>query len=105
MTDIKLVSQGKRQLKPLVEAALANQLRLLLAGIRQTEERLQKFENKFQMNTQDFISRYENDEIEETLSKRTLMQNVPQRSMLLISRGKQSARWVVWFSWSGRAIQ
>ena len=69
MTDIKLVSQGKRQLKPLVEAALANQLRLLLAGIRQTEERLQKFENKFQMNTQDFISRYENDEIEETLDK------------------------------------
>ena len=69
MTDIKLVSKGKRQLKPLVEAALANQLRLLQAGIRQTEERLKKFENQFQMNTQDFISRYENDEIEETLDK------------------------------------
>ena len=69
MTDIKLVYKGKRQLKPLVEAALANQLRLLQAGIRQTEERLKKFENQFQMNTQDFISRYENDEIEETLDK------------------------------------
>ena len=69
MTDIKLVSKGKRQLKPLVEAALANQLRLLQAGIRQTEERLKQFENQFQMNTQDFISRYENDEIEETLDK------------------------------------
>lgn len=45
MTDIKLVSKGKRQIKPLVEAALANQLRLLQAGIRQTEERLKKFEN------------------------------------------------------------
>jgi len=69
MTDIKLVTKGKRQLKPLVEAALANQLRLLQAGIRQTEERLKKFENQFQMNTQDFISRYENDEIKETLDK------------------------------------
>ena len=69
MTDIKLVYKGKRQLKPLVEAALANQLRLLQAGIRQTEERLKKFENQFQMNTQDFISRYENDEIRETLDK------------------------------------
>ncbi len=69
MTDIKLVSKGKRQLKPLVEAALANQLRLLQAGIRQTEERLKKFKNQFQMNTQDFISRYENDEIKETLDK------------------------------------
>jgi hypothetical protein len=51
-----------------VEAALANELRLLETGIRQTEERLQEFEKKYQMLTQDFISRYENDEFEETMT-------------------------------------
>ena len=34
---------------------LANELRLLETGIRQTEERLQEFEKKYQMLTQDFI--------------------------------------------------
>ena len=67
MTNIRLVSKGKRQVKPLVEAALANEVRLLEAGIRQAEKRVQEFENKYQMLTQEFISRYENDETEETM--------------------------------------
>jgi phage shock protein A len=67
MTDIRLISNRKRQLKPLVEAALANELRLLEVGIRQAERRLQEFEKKYQMITQEFLSRYENDEMEETM--------------------------------------
>ncbi len=60
MTDIRLISKRDRQIKPLVEAALANELRLLETGIRQTKERLQEFEKKYQMLTQDFIFRYDN---------------------------------------------
>ena len=67
MNDVKLTSKRDRQIKPLVEAALANELRLLETGIRQTEQRLQEFEKKHQMRTQDFISNYENNEIEETM--------------------------------------
>jgi hypothetical protein len=67
MTDIRLISKRDRQIKPLVEAALANELRLLETGIRQTKERLQEFEKKYQMLTQDFIFRYENDEFKETM--------------------------------------
>ena len=67
MNDVKLISKRDRQIKPLVEAALANELRLLETGIRQTEQRLQEFEKKHQMRTQDFISNYENNEIEETM--------------------------------------
>ena len=67
MTDIKLISNTNRQLKPLVEAALANELRLLEAGQRQTQLRLKEFEKKYKMVTQEFISRYENDEMEETM--------------------------------------
>lgn len=67
MTDIRLISSGNRQLKPLVEAALTNELRLLEAGIWQTEKRLQEFEKKYKMATHEFISRYENDDMEETM--------------------------------------
>lgn len=67
MADLRLVSTRKHQLKPLVEAALANELRLMEAGIRRTEERLQEFEQKYRLGTQDFIARYENDQMEETL--------------------------------------
>jgi hypothetical protein len=67
MVELKLVSNRKSNLKLLVKAALDNELRLLEAGIRQTEQRLQKFEEKYQLNTEKFISRYENDEMKETL--------------------------------------
>ncbi|MFC1867615.1 hypothetical protein ACFL0H_05715 [Thermodesulfobacteriota bacterium] len=67
MTDLKLISSSNRQLKPLVEAALANEIRLLEAGQSQTEARLREFEAKHKMQTEEFISRYENDEIIESL--------------------------------------
>jgi phage shock protein A len=67
MTELKLISNRKRQLKPLVEAALKNELRLLEAGIRRTEQNMRTFEEKFHLSTQEFIARYENDEMEESL--------------------------------------
>lgn len=67
MADLKLVSTRKGQLKPLVEAALANELRLLEAGIHRTEQRILEFEEKYQLRTEEFISRYENDELAETM--------------------------------------
>lgn len=68
MTDLRLVSTRKHQLRPLVEAALANELRLMEAGIRRTEQRLLEFEQKYHLGTQDFIARYENDKMEETMN-------------------------------------
>jgi hypothetical protein len=67
MHELKLLSESKHQLKPIVEAALQNELRLIEAGIRQTEQSLKKFEEKFQLKTQDFIADYENDKLEETM--------------------------------------
>ncbi len=67
MTDLRLVSTRKHQLRPLVEAALANELRLMEAGIRRTEQRLLEFEQKYHLGTYDFIARYENDKMEETM--------------------------------------
>jgi len=67
MTDIRLVSGGERELRPLVQAALANELRLIEAGIRQAERKLENLEKQHGMSTQEFISGYENDEHKETM--------------------------------------
>ena len=67
MADLRLVSTRKRQLKPLVEAALSNELRLLESGIRRTEQKILQFEEKYHLRTQELISRYKNDELGETL--------------------------------------
>ena len=67
MTDVRLVTRGKRELKPLVEAAIANELRLIEAGMKQAENTIREFEKKYQMATQEFLSRYENDEIKEAM--------------------------------------
>ena len=67
MAELRLISDRKRRLKPLVEAALKNELRLLEAGMKRTKQNMLAFEKKFGLNTQEFIARYENDEMAETL--------------------------------------
>jgi len=65
--ELKLVSPGKRALKPLVEAALQNEIRLLEAGIRRSQQRLQHFEAQHGLSTAEFIRRYENNKLKESL--------------------------------------
>lgn len=67
MTTLTLTSPKPRALRPLVEAALENQSRLLQAGIRRTEARLRAFETEHGWPSVEFVRRYENDELPETL--------------------------------------
>jgi phage shock protein A len=67
MAELALISTRQHPLKPLVESALANELRLLEAGIRRTEQRLREFEAKYQLSTDEFVRRFEDDEFDETL--------------------------------------
>lgn len=67
MTELVLVSNRQLPLKPLIETALANEVRLLEVGIRRTERRLRALETTHGMTTREFMSRFENDELEETL--------------------------------------
>ena len=67
MTELVLVSARPGSLKPLIEAALANELRILEAGMRRTKRRLRDFEKTYQMPTAEFLRRFENDELGETL--------------------------------------
>ena len=67
MAALKLISSGQRPLRPLVEAAIHNELRLLQAGIQRTEQRLRAFEMQYGLASEEFLPRYENDELPETL--------------------------------------
>lgn len=67
MAEITLRSISSRPLKNLVEIALQNELRVLEAGIARTLQKLQSFEKQFQMSTNDFVQRFNNDQLHETL--------------------------------------
>jgi len=67
MSALTLTSPSRRPLRPLVEAAIHNELRHLQSGIRRTERRLQAFEARYGFSSQEFLRRYENDELPETL--------------------------------------
>ncbi|MCL4486663.1 MAG: hypothetical protein M1570_00850 [Chloroflexi bacterium] len=69
MTELVLVSNRKLPLRPLVETALTNEARLLEVGIRRTERRLREFETAHGMTTAEFVRRFENDELDETLER------------------------------------
>jgi hypothetical protein len=67
MATLTLVSTRDHPLQPLVEAALTNELRLLEASMQRTGDHLLEFEQTHHMTTAEFVSRYENDELPETL--------------------------------------
>jgi hypothetical protein len=67
MTELKLTSKRSGSLQPLIEGAIAEALRSTETGIHRTVQRLQDFEKKYQLSTEVFLQRYENDEFQETL--------------------------------------
>ena len=67
MSELTLISTSKRPLRPLIQAALENELRLVEAGMRRSEQRLQEFEARYNLDTQIFIQQFERDALEETL--------------------------------------
>ena len=67
MAELKLFSSRQQSLRPLVEAALQNEIRLLQAGIHRCQQKLQEFEAQYGLATAEFVRRYENDQLEETL--------------------------------------
>ena len=67
MTELTLLSSRKIPLKPLVEAAIHNELRILESGIRRTNHTLQKLETQHDMTSDEFVRRYDQNQMKETL--------------------------------------
>jgi hypothetical protein len=64
MAELKIICNYPDSLKQFIEVALERELRVLSEGINKTEERLYEFEAKYQLSTEEFIRRFENDEIQ-----------------------------------------
>ena len=54
-------------LRPLLEAAMRTQVRVIKVGLRRTERRLQGFESQYNMSSEEFYQRLTQDQVEETL--------------------------------------
>jgi hypothetical protein len=62
-TDLRLRSKHPDSLKQIIESALSERLSSIDAGIQQTQEHLKEFENQYQLSTQEFIDKFNNDEL------------------------------------------
>jgi hypothetical protein len=67
MTELKLISKQSTSIQPIVQNAIDSFVRSSEDGIQKTQQRLREFEQKYLMSTDEFIERYENDELNETL--------------------------------------
>ncbi|BAZ16690.1 hypothetical protein NIES4071_85680 [Calothrix sp. NIES-4071] len=63
MAELKLSSKDPDSLRKIIQSALLERLHSVEAGIKRTEERLQAFENKYKLSTEEFITRFNNDEL------------------------------------------
>ncbi|NEP09607.1 MAG: hypothetical protein F6K14_05125 [Symploca sp. SIO2C1] len=64
MAELKLRSKDANFLRRIIESALSERLQSIKAGIKKTEERLQQLEIKYQLSTEELITRFNNDELE-----------------------------------------
>jgi vacuolar-type H+-ATPase subunit H len=63
MTELKLISKHADSLKQIIQSALSERLHSIEEGIKRTKERLQQFESKYQLSTNEFIQSFNNDEL------------------------------------------
>ncbi len=62
MAELKLRTKNPESLKRIIQSALSERLQSVNAGIKATQRRLQEFETKYQLSTEEFITRFNNDE-------------------------------------------
>ncbi len=67
MTKLTLISDQKHPLKPVIEGAIHNEMKLIELGIRKTEKRLKHFETQYSLSTDEFLKQYQANQLEETL--------------------------------------
>ncbi|MFM6058741.1 MAG: hypothetical protein ACKPBT_11290 [Microcystis aeruginosa] len=67
MAEVKLRSKQLNSLKKIIEDALTERLREIQEGIKRTQERISLFETKYQMQTEEFLRQFKNNELQHTL--------------------------------------
>ncbi len=65
--QITITTESPERVKPLLRAAIQNELKLLEHGITRTRERLVAFEQQYGMTTEQFERRFNGQALQETL--------------------------------------
>jgi hypothetical protein len=65
--QVTITTESPEKVKPLLETAIQNELKLLEHGIARTRERLAAFESRFAMTTGEFERRFDGKDLKETL--------------------------------------
>jgi hypothetical protein len=63
MAQLILNSKSPEALRQIIQSALSERLHSIEIGIKRTQDRIQKFETKYQLSTEEFIKRFNNDEL------------------------------------------
>jgi len=58
MSKIIVEQENTQGLKTLVKGALENEIKIITIGIKKTQENLQKLEDKYEMDSETFYSKY-----------------------------------------------
>lgn len=67
MPEVKIRCESPESIKKILKNAIDQEIQVLLAGIDRTNSRLKYFESKYQLSTDVFLERFENNEIEHRL--------------------------------------
>jgi hypothetical protein len=65
--QVTITTEAGAPLKPLIESAVRTELRMLELGLERTAERLRGFERQYGLSTDEFESRFDAGEIQESL--------------------------------------
>ena len=88
LQEIVIKANADESIKPLVEAAIRNQLKSLLHGITRTKERIVEFEKRAGVSSKEFEEKLKVGTIEETLE--TIDWNMELTALRLLERQYQS---------------
>ena len=67
LQEVTIRSETKEELRPLLEAAIRSELKSIQHGINRTKERLFGFEKRYEMGTEEFLRRFNAQDLGETL--------------------------------------
>jgi hypothetical protein len=88
LQEIVIKTNASESLKPLVEAAIRNQIKVLQHGVQRTKEHIAEFEKRMGMTSAEFEQKLQADEVDETIE--TIDWNMELAALRLLESQYQS---------------
>jgi len=89
MTELTLRSPDNISLKQIIESALSERLDNLEQGIKRTQERITEFETQYQLSTEEFLTKFNNDELnhsfdfDEWIGEAKMLEHLQQKKLVI----------------------